>query len=165
GGAEAEGPPDGTNVRGLYQLGALVVDKASFELDGALERVAAAIPTMVVRHGYLDVGQRDFSPSRLQPYRHRRARSERSAQQLVGVRPRRRAATAVGAADREHRCPGTAVERASAIKVTGHHSLWAGSAIVVRTRHRAFLSDHVGPSERIAAWCQAWRVSQPLASA
>jgi uncharacterized protein YeaO (DUF488 family) len=78
-GAEAERPPDGTHVRSLHQLGALLVAKVSFEPDGALEGVAAAIPAMVVRHGYLDVGQRDFPPSRLQPYRHRRARGERSA--------------------------------------------------------------------------------------
>jgi hypothetical protein len=32
-------------------LGALVVDKVSFERDGALEGVAAAIRAMVVRHG------------------------------------------------------------------------------------------------------------------
>src|SRR5215470_608802 len=68
-----------------------------------------------------------------------------ASEALSNYRPRRRAAPAVGAADREHRCPGTAVERASAIKVTGHHSLWAGSAIVVRTRHRAFLLDHAWP--------------------
>src|SRR6516164_10648975 len=47
-GAEAECPPDGTHVRGLHQLSALVVDKVSFERDGALEGVAAAIPAMVV---------------------------------------------------------------------------------------------------------------------
>jgi hypothetical protein len=122
-------------------LGALLVAKVSFEPDGALEGVAAAIPAMVVRHGYLDVGKREFPSSRQQPYRHRRARGERSAQQLVRVRPRRRAPPAVGAADRELRCAGTAVERAGAIKVAGYHSLWAGSAIVVRIRHRAFLSD------------------------
>jgi hypothetical protein len=39
----------------------------------------AAIPATVVRYGYLDVGKRDFPSSRLQPYRHRRARRERSA--------------------------------------------------------------------------------------
>ena len=84
------------HVRSLHQLSALLVAKVSFESDGALEGVAAAIPAMVVRHCYLDVGKRDFPPSRLQPYRHRRARGERCAQQLVGVRPRRRAAPAVG---------------------------------------------------------------------
>src|SRR5215467_14215058 len=89
-GAEAERPPDGTHVRGLHQLGALLVAKVSFEPDGALEGVAAAIAAMVVRHGYLDAGKREFPPSRQQPYRYRRARGERSAQQLVGVRPRRR---------------------------------------------------------------------------
>src|SRR5215475_428313 len=78
-GAEAERPPDGTHVRSLHQLGALLVAKVSFQPDGALEGVATAIPAMVVRHGYLDVGKRDFPPSRLQPYRHRRARGERSA--------------------------------------------------------------------------------------
>src|SRR5262249_11027820 len=140
-GAEAERPPDGTHVRSLHQLGALLVAKVSFEPDGALEGVAAAIRAMVVRQGYLGVGKRDFPLSRRQPYRHRRARGERSAQQLVGVRPRRRAAPAVGAADRERRCAGTAIKRASAVKVAGHLSLWAGSAIVVRIRHRAFHSD------------------------
>ena len=48
-GAEAERPPDGTHVRGLHQLGALVVDKVSFERDGALEGVAAAITAMGLR--------------------------------------------------------------------------------------------------------------------
>jgi hypothetical protein len=52
--------PDGTHVRSLHQLGALLIAKVSFEPDGALEGVAAAIPTMVVRHGYFDVGKRDF---------------------------------------------------------------------------------------------------------
>src|SRR6516165_3022332 len=66
---------------------------------------------------------------------------ERRAQQLDGVRPRRRAPPTVGAADRELRYAGTAVERAGAVNVAGHHSLWVGSAIVLRIRHRAFLSD------------------------
>src|SRR6516225_6374546 len=116
---------------------------------------------MVVRHGDLDVGKRDFPPSRLQPYRHRRARGERCAQQLVGVRPRRRAAPAVGATDREHRCAGTAVERASAVKVAGHHRLWLGSAID-RIRHRAFLSSDeltLAPSTA-RAWTNAGSNSQ-----
>src|SRR5262245_11662826 len=52
-GAEAEGPPDGTHVRSLHQLGALLVAKVSFEPDGTLEGVTAAIPAVVVRHGYL----------------------------------------------------------------------------------------------------------------
>src|SRR3954471_8576826 len=63
-GAKAERPPDGTHVRSPHQLGALLVAKVSFECDGALEGVAAAIPAMVVRYGYLDVGKRDFPPSR-----------------------------------------------------------------------------------------------------
>src|SRR5262245_41045682 len=147
-GAEAERPPDRTHVRSLQQLGAVLVANVSFEPDGALEGVAAAISAMVVRHGYLDVEKREFPPSRQQPYRHRRTRGERSAQQLVGIRPRRRAAPAVGAADRELRCAGTAVERAGAVTGAGHHSLWARSAIVVRIRHRAFLSgfDRLLPS-------------------
>src|SRR3954454_2964507 len=95
---------------------------------------------MVVRHRYLDVGKRDFTPSRLQPYRHRRARGERSAQQLVGIRPRRAALT-IRAADQERRSAGTAVERAGAIKTARHLSLWPANSIVVRICHHAFLSD------------------------
>src|SRR3954451_13806272 len=70
-------------------------------LMGALEKLAATVPCVVVRHGYIDVGKRDFSPWRLQLYGHRRACAERSAHQLLVVRPRG-AAPAVGAADREH---------------------------------------------------------------
>jgi hypothetical protein len=43
-GTEAERPPDGTHVRSLHQLGALLVAKVSFEPDGAIEGVAAAPP-------------------------------------------------------------------------------------------------------------------------
>src|SRR5262249_11920086 len=49
--------------------------------------------------------------------------------------------------DREHRCAGTAIKRASAVKVADHLSLWAGSYTVVR--HRAFLSDF----DRLARQC------------
>jgi hypothetical protein len=130
---------------GLHQLGALVVDKISFERDGALEGVAAAIPAMVVRHCYLEVGKRDLLPSRLQPVASSPCtrRAKRSATRRGS--PRRGAAPAIGAADREHRCAGTAVERASAVKAAGHHSPWAGSAVVVRILHRAFLSDFDRP--------------------
>src|SRR6516225_695987 len=69
-----------------------------------------------------------------------------------------RAPPAVGAADRELRCAGTAVERAGAVEVAGHHSLWAGSAIVVRIRHRAFLSDF---ERALRVWANAGSNSQP----
>src|SRR5262249_36823239 len=74
---------------------------------------------------------------------------------------------AVGAADRELRCAGTAVERAGAVKVAGHHSLSAGGVIVVRIRHRAFLSDF-DRSERVEAVDSVYRASPrepPRASA
>src|SRR5215510_11299878 len=73
----------------------------------------------------------------------------------AGVRLRCRAAPAVGSADREHRCAGTAVKCASGVKVAGHLSLWAGSPIVIRIRHRASFQILTGllagPSERVAA--------------
>src|SRR4051794_13221634 len=81
--------------------------------------------------------KREFPSTRLEPYRHRRARGERSAQEFVGVCPCR---SAVAAGNRELRCASTAVQHVGAVKVAGHHSLRPKRAINDRICHDGFLS-------------------------